>query len=56
MALVLFDLDHTLLSGDSEGAWVNYLREKDFVDNKFLERKREFVQQGFVFLDRSGQI
>ena len=40
MALVLFDLDHTLLSGDSEGAWVNYLREKDFVDNKFLERKR----------------
>ena len=42
MALVLFDLDHTLLSGDSEAAWVNYLREKDFVDNKFLERKREF--------------
>ena len=42
MALVLFDLDHTLLSGDSEAAWVNYLREKDFVDNKFLERKREY--------------
>ena len=42
MALVLFDLDHTLLSGVSEGAWVNYLREKDFVDNKFLERKREY--------------
>ena len=42
MALVLFDLDHTLLSGDSEGAWVNYLSEKDFVDNKFLERKREY--------------
>ena len=42
MALVLFDLDHTLLSGDSEEAWVNYLRKKDLIDNKFLEKKREY--------------
>lgn len=39
MALALFDLDHTLLSGDSDHAWGLYLAERAVVDaGAFTER------------------
>ena len=39
MKLVLFDLDDTLLSGDTEGEWVNYMLGKGIVkDDYFLEK------------------
>ena len=34
MKLHVFDLDDTLLSGDSEGAWINFLSTKGFFANE----------------------
>ncbi len=36
MALALFDLDHTLLAGDSESLWYGYLYRKGLVGEKSL--------------------
>lgn len=44
MKLVLFDLDDTLLSGDTEGEWVKFMIDKEIVqDNSFLERMSAFT-------------
>ena len=44
MKLVLFDLDDTLLSGDTEGEWVNYMLGKGIVkDDHFLEKMSAFT-------------
>ena len=41
MKLVLFDLDDTLLSGDTEGEWVNYMLGQGMVkDDSFLEHSQ----------------
>ena len=38
MNLVLFDLDDTLLAGDTEGEWVKFMTENGMVkDESFLE-------------------
>ena len=38
MNLVLFDLDDTLLSGDTEGEWVRFMIDNAIVkDKSFLE-------------------
>ena len=42
MALVLFDLDHTLLTGDSEEAWVRYLKDIGWLDEEFFSKKIQF--------------
>ena len=34
MKLHVFDLDDTLLCGDSEGAWINFLSTKGFFANE----------------------
>lgn len=44
MALVLFDLDHTLLTGDSEEAWVRYLKDIGWLSKEFLQKKIQFDQ------------
>ena len=45
MKLVLFDLDDTLLSGDTEGEWVNFMLDKGIVkDDSFLEKMSAFTR------------
>ncbi len=41
MTLAIFDLDHTLLSGDSDHAWGLYLAELRVVDAEHHRRKQE---------------
>ena len=45
MNLVLFDLDDTLLSGDTEGEWVKYMLNSGMIqDDSFLEQMTIFTQ------------
>lgn len=45
MALVLFDLDHTLLDGDSDELWCDFLIERGLLDgNTFAERNAAMVR------------
>lgn len=39
MSLAIFDLDNTLLGGDSDYLWGRFLVEKDLVDGDFYERE-----------------
>ena len=43
MQLALFDLDHTLLTGDSDSGWIAYLVDQDILD------RQTFEQQNAVF-------
>ncbi len=46
MALAIFDLDNTLLNGDSDHAWGEFLVARDLVDNEaFREANDSFYQQ-----------
>lgn len=46
MNLTLFDLDNTLLSGDSDFEWAQFLIEQGVLDRELLEAKNlEFYQQ-----------
>jgi phosphoserine phosphatase len=45
MRLALFDLDNTLLGGDSDHAWGDYLCERGFLDPvAYKARNDEFYQ------------
>ena len=48
MALAIFDLDHTLLAGDSDLAWGEYLVANGLVDGDEYARKNEFFYQQYV--------
>lgn len=39
MTLALFDLDHTLLSGDSDQLWGDFLRQRGLVDADYQQEK-----------------
>lgn len=41
-SLVIFDLDYTILSGDSEAMWSRFLFEKGVVDKGFLMRITDY--------------
>lgn len=46
MRLVLFDLDNTLLAGDSDYEWAQFLIEEGVLEREIYEaRNREFYQQ-----------
>lgn len=46
MNLAIFDLDHTLLSGDSDHAWGQYLADIGAVDStEYAERNQAFFEQ-----------
>ena len=46
MTLVFFDLDDTLLAGDTEAAWANYMLENNLIsDNSFHKKILEFEIQ-----------
>ena len=44
MALALFDLDHTLLSGDSEWLWVEFLIARGVLDAALATRNAELAR------------
>ena len=52
MALALFDLDNTLLNGDSDYAWGQFLVERGIVDG----RAYEAANQRFYDLYKQGQL
>src|SRR6266436_2186438 len=41
--LALFDLDHTLLSGDCDEAWIEFLIERDVLDRQSFERENRRI-------------
>ncbi|MFQ5546366.1 MAG: HAD family hydrolase [Acidiferrobacterales bacterium] len=41
MSLAIFDLDNTLLAGDSDHAWGQFLVEHNLVDGQYYERENE---------------
>ena len=46
MALALFDLDNTLIAGDSDHGWGEYLCEKGYVDAQaYRSRNDDFYRQ-----------
>lgn len=46
MALAIFDLDHTLLAGDSDLAWGEYLAANNYVDAEaYTQKNEEFFEQ-----------
>ena len=47
MALVLFDLDNTLLAGDSDYLWGEFLGEKGLVDPTYYARENERFYQEY---------
>ena len=50
MKLHVFDLDDTLLCGDSEGAWINFLSTKGF----FVNEDHASIMEQFEVDYRSG--
>ena len=40
--LAIFDLDNTILNGDSDYSWINFLIEKGFVDKDEYDRKNKY--------------
>ena len=45
MRLALFDLDHTLLSGDSDMLWCEFLIDEGLVDESFHDRNVEMLRR-----------
>lgn len=52
MALALFDLDNTLLAGDSDYLWGQYLIENNLVDREYYEKEN----QRFLDLYNQGKL
>lgn len=48
MTLALFDLDGTLLSGDSDHSWGQFLVEKNIVDAQTYEAKNDYFYQQYL--------
>ena len=46
MKLVLFDLDDTLFNGDTEGRWVEYMDQNNFIkESDFFQRMKYFESE-----------
>ncbi len=48
MALALFDLDNTLLNGDSDHGWGIYLADIGAVDPQFQKEKQDYFYQQYL--------
>ena len=48
MALAIFDLDNTLLNGDSDHAWGEFLCEKDIVDTEAYRQANDYFYNQYV--------
>ena len=55
MVVAIFDLDNTLIAGDSDHAWGEFLVEKEIVDAKVFKEKNDFFylqyQRGELDID-----
>lgn len=47
MALAIFDLDHTLIAGDSDHAWGEYLVANHLVDTASYQQKNDYFYQQY---------
>ena len=47
MNIVLFDLDNTLIKGDSDYQWGNYLVENNYVDSKSYKEKNDIFYKKY---------
>lgn len=47
MALAIFDLDHTLLSGDSDHAWGQFLVDKKIVDPSHYRKQNDYFYEQY---------
>lgn len=47
MALAIFDLDHTLLSGDSDHTWGQFLVDKKIVDPGHYEKQNDYFYEQY---------
>ena len=41
MNIALFDLDNTLINGDSDYEWGNFLVENNYVDKEYYQKKND---------------
>ncbi|WP_261842628.1 histidinol-phosphatase [Aliamphritea ceti] len=48
MALAIFDLDNTLLNGDSDHAWGEFLCEKGIVDTEAYRQANDYFYEQYV--------
>lgn len=48
MNLAIFDLDHTLITNDSDNEWPKYLMQKGVVDQAFVEKKNDYFYQQYL--------
>ncbi len=48
MNLAIFDLDHTLITCDSDNEWPRYLMKKGVVDQDFVAKKNEYFYQQYL--------
>ena len=48
MTLAIFDLDHTLLNGDSDYLWGQFLTEQGLVDARFYEKENKRFYEEYV--------
>lgn len=48
MNLAIFDLDHTLITCDSDNEWPRYLMSKGVVDKAFVEKKNDYFYQQYL--------
>ncbi len=47
MALAIFDLDNTLIAGDSDHGWGEFLVEKGLVDAELFQQKNDYYYQQY---------
>ena len=47
MNIVLFDLDNTLIKGDSDYQWGNYLAENNYVDSQLYKKKNDIFYEKY---------
>lgn len=47
MSLAIFDLDHTLLAGDSDHSWGEFLVEQQVVDAVFYQQQNDYFYQQY---------
>jgi len=47
VSLAIFDLDHTLLAGDSDHSWGEFLVEQEVVDPSFYKRQNDYFYEQY---------
>ena len=46
--LAIFDLDNTILNGDSDYSWINFLIEQGVVDKEEYEKKKSILLRSIL--------